>query len=128
MSVLTIKSIQEDWFEPKTPLALNGQPALVFFYIDRSCNCQMTVIHNAEAQIASWKFPEEFGISVLRVDFNRRRDLNKQYGVVRTPTLLLLDSLGQVVWKQDVGLSDVAPLDLMQAQIQTEALFSMEAK
>jgi hypothetical protein len=104
------------WFTHRQPLNLNGQPALVFFTLGRGCECQMTVIASAEAQIAAWDVPGEAGLPVLRVDFSRRPDLVRQYGVARAPALVLLDAQGQVVWKQDVGLSDEAPLDLATCQ------------
>jgi hypothetical protein len=116
LAVMTIKSINDGWFEPQTPLALNGQPALVFFSLGRGCECQMTVIRNAEAQLAAWSVAMEEQISILRVDFSRRPDLVSQYNVARAPALVLLDAQGQVVWKQDVGLSDEAPLDLIAAE------------
>jgi hypothetical protein len=40
----------------------------------------------------------------------------------------LLDTVGVVAWKQDVGSSDEAPLDLAQAQSQIEAQISDDAK
>jgi hypothetical protein len=83
---------------------------------------------NAEAQLSAWSLAEEDSLPILRVDFSRRPDLAQQYGVNRAPALLLLDALGQVVWKQDVGLSDEAPLDLEQANAQLEALLSKEAR
>ena len=106
------------WFAHRQLLNLNGQPALVFFTLGRGCECQMTVIASAEAQIAAWDVPGEAGLPVLRVDFSRRPDLAQQYGVARAPALVLLDSHGQVIWKQDVGLSDEAPLDLAAAEAQ----------
>jgi hypothetical protein len=128
MAVIAIKSIKDGWFEPQTSLELNSQPALIFFTLERGCACQMKVIASAEAQIAAWEVPDETGVPVRRVDFSYGPDLASQYGVVRAPALVLLDAQGQVVWNQDVGLSDEAPLDLIQAQSQVEALFSGEAK
>jgi hypothetical protein len=125
---LALKAVQEGWFEPRLPLELNNQPALIFFTLSRGCECQMTVVLSAEAQMAAWEFPADREFRVIRMDFNRRPDLARQYGVARAPALVLLDSLGQVVWKQDVGLSDEAPLDLEQAKDQVEALLSGEAK
>lgn len=116
LAVVTIKSFNEGWFEPRTPLELNGRPALVFFTLGRSCECQMLVIRNAEAQLAAWKIPRQADLPVLRVDFSRRPDLAGQYGVARAPSLALLDAQGQVVWKQDEVLSDEVPLDLTAAE------------
>lgn len=113
-----VKAFNEGWFEPRTPLELNGQPALVFFTLRRGCDCQMNVVRAAEAQLNAWDGPAEAGIPVLSVDFSRRPDLSEQYGVIRAPALVLLDAQGQVVWKQDLGLSDEAPLDLAAAESQ----------
>jgi len=128
MAVLAIKSFNDGWFEPKTPLELDGQPSLVFFTLGRGCECQMKVVHNAEGQLAAWRVTQTSDIPILRVDFSRRPGLARQYGVARAPALVLLDVQGQVVWKQDVGLSDDAPLDLTQAQSQIEMLISDNAK
>lgn len=122
LALLVIKSFNDGWFEPQTPLALNGQPALVFFTLGRGCECQMLVIRNAEAQLAAWPLLEQETIPLLRVDFSRRPDLVKPYNVARAPALVLLDAQGQVVWKQDLGLSDEAPLDLIEAERQIGAL------
>lgn len=128
LAVLAIKSFNDGWFEPRTPLALNGQPALVFFTLGHGCECQMVVIRGAKAQLAAWPLLEQEIIPLLRVDFSRRPDLVKQYNVARSPALVLLDAQGQVVWKQDLGLSDETPLDLIQAQSQVEALIFGDAK
>ena len=124
LGFVCIKSFHDGWFEPRIPLPLNGQPALVFFTLSGGCQCQRSVVQNAEAQIAAWDFPGPKAVPVLRVDFSRRPDLALQYGVVRAPALVLLDAAGEVVWKQDVGLSDEKPLDLAQAQIRVEAVLS----
>jgi hypothetical protein len=122
VAVLAIKSFNDEWFVPRTPLELNNQHALVFFTLERGCDCQMRVVRAAEAQLASWPAATDSMVPTLRVDFNRRPDLARQYGVARSPALVLLDSMGRVVWKQDVGLSEDAPLDLIQAQRQIEIL------
>ena len=118
MAVIAIKSFNDGWFEPRLPLPLDGKPALILFMLGRGCECQISVVHNAEAQLAAWKVPDETDVPVLRVDFSRRPDLAQQYGVARAPALVLLDSHGGVIWKQDVGLSDEAPLDLAAAEAQ----------
>jgi len=119
---MVLKAVQEGWFAPSPPLELNSQPALVFFTLSRGCDCQMMVVQSADAQLAAWALPVDLGLNVIRVDFDRRPDLARQYGVARAPALVLLDSQGQVVWKQDVGLSDEAPLDLNQVERQLETL------
>ncbi len=119
---LALKAVQEGWFEPHPPLELHSQPALIFFTLSRGCECQMTVVLSAEAQLAAWELPAGLGLNVIRVDFDRRPDLVRQFGVARAPALVLLNSQGQVVWKQDIGLNDEAPLDLDQFEVQIEAL------
>ena len=114
--VLGIKAVSRGWFSQRQPLVLNGRSTLLFFTISRSCDCQMRVVHNAEKQLAAWELPVNLGLAIIRLDFNRRPDLAKQYGVARAPALVLLDNLGQVVWKQDEGLSDEQPLDLATCQ------------
>lgn len=118
LAVVAIKSFNDGWFEPRTPLELNGEPALVFFTLGRGCECQMKVIRGAEEQLATWPVAVENQIPIIRVDFNRRPDLAKQYDVARAPALVLLNASGAVTWKQDLGLSDEAPLDLETAGIQ----------
>ena len=113
-----LKAVTEGWFATRAPLPLNGQPALIFFTLSKGCECQMTVVRAAEAQLAGWDSP----LPLLRVDFDRRRDLAKGFGVARAPALVLVNAEGRVVWRQDKGLSDEAPLDLNQAEGQVEAL------
>lgn len=113
-----LKAATEGWFAARAPLPLNGQPALVFFTLSKGCECQMTVVRAAEAQLADWVPP----LPLHRVDVDRRRDLAEQFHIVRAPALVLINAEGQVVWKQDEGLSDESPLDLNQAERQIEAL------
>lgn len=123
LTVLTLKSLSEGWFKPRLPLPSYGKPVLIFFTLEHGCQCQMTVVANAESQLVAWKTPDELGLPLLRVNFDRRYDLAQQYNVARAPALVLLDTEGQVFWKQDVGLSDEAPLDLAIAEIQIGDLF-----
>lgn len=114
---LGLKAFGEGWFVVREPLLPGGQPALVFFTLSDGCECQMTVVRAAEAQLANWISP----LALQRVDFNNRRGLAKQFGVTSAPALVLLDAEGQVVWKHDVGMDNEAPLDLNQAERQIEA-------
>jgi hypothetical protein len=125
LATLVIKSFNEGWFEPKTRLALNDQPALIFFTLEHGCECQMLVVHNAEAQLTQWPVVLEQQIPIFRVDFSRRPDLARQYGVRRAPALVLLDEVGQIVWKQDEGMSDEIPFNLGQAEMQVNTLLGI---
>jgi hypothetical protein len=113
-----LKAAQLGWFDPRPPLELDGEPALLFFNKARGCECELFVYDNANSQIDGWKAP----VRVTRVDLDRRPDLAQQYGVIRAPSLVLLDEMGSVVWRQDEGLSDEAPLDMEQVEVQIEAL------
>ena len=115
---LGLKAVTEGWFAARAPLPLNGEPALIFFTLSKGCECQMTVVRAAEAQLADWVSP----LALHRVDFDCRRDLAKGFGVARAPALVLVNAEGQVVWRQDEGLSDESPLDLNQAECQVETL------
>jgi hypothetical protein len=76
----------------------------------------MVVVQAAQAQLANWNTPAETGLEVIQLDFERRSNLAHRFQVVRAPALVLVDAAGEVVWKQDVGLSDEAPLDLASAE------------
>lgn len=115
---LGAKAIWGGWLNMDETLDLNGKPALIFFTLSKGCDCQMTVVRAAEAQLADWVSP----LPVHRVDFDRHRDLAEKFHVARAPALVLVNAKGQVVWKQDEGLSDESPLDLNQAERQIEAL------
>lgn len=113
-----LKAVQLGWFDPRPPLALDGEPALLFFNKSRGCECELFVYNNAKAQMDVWNSP----VRVIRIDMDRRSDLAREYKVIRAPSLVLLNAEGQVVWRQDEGVSDESPLDLNQAEGQIEAL------
>jgi len=117
---LGLKAASEGWFGALAPLPLNGQPALVFFTLSKGCDCQMTVVRAADAQLADWVSP----LPLHRVDFDRRRDLAEQFHVFRAPALVLMNAEGQVIWKQDEGLSDESPFDLNQVERQIEVVIA----
>ena len=115
---LGLKAVQLGWFTPHPPLELDREPALLFFNKTRGCECELFVYNNAEAQMNSWNAP----VRVIRIDLDRRPDLAQQYQVIRAPSLVLLNAEGQIVWRQDEGMSDESPLDLNQAYFQIELL------
>lgn len=108
--ILGLKAVQRGWFAPRPPLEMNGEPAILFFNKSRGCECELFVYNNARAQIEAWDAP----IQVFQIDFDRRPDLVKQFRVVRAPTLILVNAKSEIVWKQDVGISDASPLNLEQ--------------
>jgi hypothetical protein len=124
--VLGLKASQLGWLQSKTPLALNGQPAvLVFIQYRYVCECEAYVNGNARSQVANWPTEERGNLSLHLVDIEQRSDLAKRYKVTRAPSLLLLDSAGEVVWRQDGvtrSTSDELPLDIKQIEVQIELL------
>lgn len=102
-------------------LDLNGQPMILFFSLDASCECIRQMIHAADFQIAHWSEEARQGVVVNRYDFDQNRQLANQYGVYRVPSLILLDGRGRVVSRQDDPLLKNGPLDLkmFEAAIQT---------
>jgi hypothetical protein len=122
VAVLGIKAVQQGWFLPRPQLALNGQPALLFFTLSDGCECQMTIIRQAATQVAFWELPEHLAINIIRIDFTLQPKVARYYDVARAPALVLVDAEGEPIWKQDVGVSDARPLDLVEAEAQIRAL------
>lgn len=110
--ILGVKAVQMGWFIPKPPLVLNNQPAILFFNNDRGCECQLAIFNNADAQLSVWPEEKHRGIPIFAINLERRPDLAKKFLVYRAPTLILLDSEGQDIWRQDESASDDYPLDL----------------
>jgi len=109
---LGLKAIHLGWFEPRAQVDLGGKPALLFFNKSSGCRCEMVVYLAAEGQLQVW----EPAIPVMRVDLNQRPDLGQHYGVIRAPTLILVDGSGRVVWRQDEAVTDSAPFDVNMAE------------
>ncbi len=82
----------------------------------------MVVSNNANDQIASWSEETRQEIPVFKIDIERRPDLAEQYDIFRVPALLLLDSQGQLMWKQDYSINDDLPLDLNQFELEIQFL------
>lgn len=108
-------------------LDLNGQPALLFFSLDKSCECMRQMIYAADFQIAHWSEEARMGIVVHRYDFDQNRQLANQYEVYRVPSLLLLDGKGQIVSRQDYPLLQNGPLDLNQFEMVIRSLVDQES-
>ena len=121
-AVLGIKGDQQGWFLPRPQLALNGQPALLFFSLSDGCECQMTIIRRAATQVAFWELPEHLAINIIRIELDLQPKVARYYDVARAPALVLVDAEGELLWKQDVGVSDTKPLNLVEAEAQISAL------
>ena len=58
LAVLATKLLNGGWFQPRKPLELDGKPALVFFTLAEGCECEMSVVNAAEAQLRGWSLPQ----------------------------------------------------------------------
>jgi hypothetical protein len=116
--VLGLKAHQLGWLQPKAHLELNGQPAvLVFVKYRYVCECEAFVNGNARSQVANWPSEARGNVPVHLLDIDQRTDLVRRYDVIRTPSMLLLDPGGKIIWRQDgvtESTSDDLPLDLEQ--------------
>ncbi len=124
--ILGVKAFQLGWFYPKPPLVLNNQPAILFFNDDRGCDCQLAIFKNADAQLSVWPEEKHNGIPIFAINLERRPDLAKEYSVYRAPTIILLDSAGQELWRQDESVGDDYPLDLTVLETQIDKLNAQE--
>jgi hypothetical protein len=86
------------------PLDLQGKPAVLFFNLDKPCECMVELTQRAETQIANWPEERRDSIQVVRIPFEQRRDLQAKYEVFRVPCLILVDAQNQVIWRQDYPL------------------------
>ena len=110
--VLFLKGMSEGWFSSRQQLVLEGKPVLLFFNSYKGCECELVVYEAAELQIQNWAEEKRGGIEVMIFNLDRRADLKKQFGIVRAPTLILLNGAGDIILKQEEGISDTEPLNL----------------
>ncbi len=98
---------------PRQSPDLSNQSALLFFNRYKGCECALVVYEAAQAQVEGWTETARGGIQVVTIDLDRRPDIGNQYGVVRAPVLILIDSGGNSIYRQDKVIADTAPLDLV---------------
>lgn len=122
LAVLAAKGIQSGWFAAPSPLELNGEPALLFFNNDRGCDCALVIYRRADVQMAAWSEEARHRVPLVPINLEQRPDVAKYYGIVRAPTLLLLDAAGDEVWRQDEVVSDSHVFDLKAAEAQIATL------
>lgn len=112
LAVMAYKAYDDGWFLPRTPLVLNGQPAILFFNRHKGCDCALVVYNAAARQIEAWPAAQRQGVQLIQVDLDRRPDLGEQFEIIRAPSLLLLDADGNTIYRQDEAITDLEPLDL----------------
>lgn len=101
---------------------LSGKPFLLFFYLDKPCECMKEITQKAERQMAAWPVERQGGVTVLRLGMETYTDLETKYQVVRSPGLVLLDSRGKIVWRQDYPLIEGGPFKLDELEAAIAAL------
>jgi len=127
--VMGFKARQLGWLQPKAPLELNGQPAvLVFVKYRYICECEAFVNGNARSQGLNWPAAERKHVPLHLIDIEQRADLARRYKVIRAPSMLLLDPDGEIVWRQDDVISDDLPLDIDAMETQILVLLEAEEK
>lgn len=111
-AILIFKGIDEGWFIPRTPLALDYKPAVLFFNRHRGCECALVVYRAAANQVQNWSEEDRQGVQLIQIDLDQRPDLGAQFGIIRAPTLLLVDGYGEIKYRQDEVVTDAEPLNL----------------
>jgi len=112
MTMLAIKGFTEGWFEPRYPLDIKQQPAILFFNRHKGCDCALVVYQAAANQVQDWSEEDRQGVQLIPIDLDQRPDLGAQFGVIRAPSLLLVDRNGEIKYRQDEVVTDAEPLNL----------------
>lgn len=110
--VLSIKFALTIMTAASLPFDLENKPTVLFFSLDKPCECMVELTQRAEAQLANWPEEQRGGVQQVRISFDQRRDLQAKYKVIRLPCLILVDAQNQVIWRQDYPLIEGGPFDL----------------
>ena len=102
--------------------SMNDKPVILFFSVDKPCECMVELTQRAEQQIANWPVERQGGIPVMRITMEQRKDLEMKYGVFRAPCLVLLDAQDQIVWRQDYPMIEGGPFKLEELEAAIAAL------
>jgi hypothetical protein len=108
------------YYSSQVTIDLNGKPALLFITDDHPCECAKKLIAEAEFQIEHWVAPDRMQVQLIQVYFGDQRGLERKYKIFRTPSLILLDSRGQIVHRQDYPLIGGKPFDLQEFESKME--------
>lgn len=98
------------WEEAALAAKSSDAPILAFVYLTNhpaSTNIETTVFADRSFRLLSSLFV------MARVEATRRKDVVEKFGVQRTPTLVLLDSAGELVLKLDADLTTKRVLNAM---------------
>jgi len=109
---------------------LNGKTFVLFFNLDKPCECMRDITQRAEQQMAAWPVERRGGVTVLRLGMETYTDLEMKYYVFRSPCLVLLNDRGEIVWRQDYPLIEGGPLKLdeLEAAIASLGIQAVETK
>ena len=120
--VLGLKVMLQGTALHQPPLSLDDHPAILFFTLAEPCECMQELVQQAESQLDQWPEALRSGTPIHRIDFDTRPDLAGEYGVFRVPCLLVLDSQGTIVHRQDYPLAAGGPFDLAEFEAQIQVL------
>lgn len=120
--VAGVKELRPIFFGSGPPLALNDQPAILFFNNDEGCECIVPLYQKADAAIATWPAERRGEIAVHRIVLDDRPDLQRQYDVERAPMLLIVDGDGQELWREWGVASNPEVFDLGEVEARIAAL------
>ncbi len=110
----------------ETPVSTDSKSVIYFFSLDDPCDCMVELTRNAEKQMADWPLDRQFGIQVIRIPMELRKDLEVKYKVFRAPCLVLVDEEDHVVWRQDYPLIEAGPFKLEELEAAISALLGMD--
>lgn len=115
-AILIYKGIDEGWFIPRTPLALDHKPAVLFFNRHKGCECALVVYRAAANQVQDWPEGDRQGVQLIQIDLDQRPDFGEQFKVIRAPSLLLVNRAGEIIYRQDEVVTDEVPLNLLEIE------------
>jgi hypothetical protein len=103
--------VSSDWQE-YAPLELGGKPAILFFTLEDCCECMQELVEKADNQVMNWPETARQGVQIIRIAFETRKGLASRYHVYRVPSLILLDSTGKIVYRQEFAINTREPFNL----------------
>ena len=116
VSALSLKSIQQNWWQTCSLPDHSDLPALVFFNKDRGCECEMLVYHSAQEQLNAWQSEERGFLPLYNYNLEQCRNLARQLNIRRAPALLLIDQNEKLIYTQSEIITDEVPFDLSNYQ------------
>ncbi len=103
--VILVKYERAGFFVPKASLIQNNDPQLLFFNRYSGCDCVLEIYEMAQGEILAWPESRRSGVELVFINLDKTPQLGRTYGIVRAPTLILLDENGGELLRQENSLS-----------------------